>query len=397
MSNSEWLLAGIVMVSGFIIIYHHALFPLFLKRQTQKQQTQNQDNIDGELPSITIIVPAFNETSVIASKVRNIASLIYPPDKLTVVIACDGCSDNTSERAQQTGMEKECLNLSMSVISYKTNRGKVAVLNDTLQNVNSDIVCLTDASAWMSIDALMQAARSFQNEKVGVVAGTYHLYQSGSAGEVAYWQYQRKIKEGEAALGAPLGVHGACYFLRTSALRPLPVDTINDDFILPMRVVIDGYLAVYDPNILALEMEASNHEMDFKRRCRIAAGNTQQAIRMASLLLPRYRGVALAFASGKVLRVVMPYLMLMCLIGSALLASVSIFFSIVFLLQVGGYLSALLRAFVFKKSQSRYLNILHYIAAGHTANLVGSIRYLIGLEKGHWVKVPTLSKKEISS
>jgi hypothetical protein len=55
------------MVSGFVIIYHHALFPLYLKRKTQKQGTKNLDIIDGELPSITIIVPAFNETSVIAS------------------------------------------------------------------------------------------------------------------------------------------------------------------------------------------------------------------------------------------------------------------------------------------------------------------------------------------
>lgn len=297
--------------------------------------------------------------------------------------------------ARQTVMETECLHLSMRVVSTKTNRGKVAVLNDTLGDVKSDIVCLSDASAWMSIDALKQAARHFQNEKVGVVAGTYHLNQPGSAGEAVYWQYQRKVKEGEAALGAPLGVHGACYFLRTSALRPLPEDTINDDFILPMRTVIDGYLAKYDPSIVALEMEPSNQEMDFSRRCRIAAGNTQQAIRMASLMLPRHRGIALAFASGKVLRVIMPYLMLVCLIGSAVLAPRSNMFLALLMLQVGAYLSALFRSFFFAAGRSRLLDILHYIVVGHTANLIGSLRYLVGLENGPWTKVSSQSEQEI--
>lgn len=396
MTAVEWMIAGVVGLSGLGVVYHHALFPFYLKARARRPGQQETDVEVANLPSITVVVPAYNEETMIAGKVRNLASLIYPADKLSVVIACDGCRDETAIRARAAASEPECRHLSIRVIEYAENRGKVAVLNEVLGAVETDLVCLTDASAWLSVDAFSRTARHFQAQDVGVVAGTYHLYQAGSAGEAAYWRYQRLVKQGEAALGAPLGVHGACYVMRTSAVRPLPGDTINDDFILPMQAVADGYRAVYDPTILALEMETSDIGMDFKRRCRIAAGNTQQVLRMASLLHPRHGGVALAFASGKALRITMPYLMAICLMGCAALAPVSHLFLILFFLQALGYTLAVARPTLLRGVRSRLLDVLHYIVTGHAANLVGSARYLAGLEKGRWAKVSSHSKIEVS-
>ncbi|NMV11706.1 glycosyltransferase family 2 protein, partial [Vibrio parahaemolyticus] len=99
-----------------------------------------------------------------------------------------------------------------------------------------------------------------------------------------------------------IGSHGAFYTFRTHLFEPLEVSTINDDFILPMRIVLRGYSAIYEPNMLALELEQSSDDADFKRRLRISAGNMQQLMQLKKLLLPRYRGTAFAFLSGKVLR-----------------------------------------------------------------------------------------------
>ena len=394
MTAVDWMIAGVVALSGLAVFYHHALFPFYLKARARPPGPEETGARITNLPSLTVVVPAYNEEAMIASKVRNLASLMYPADKLAVVIACDGCRDATAARARAAASEPESRHLSIRVIEYAENRGKVAVLNEVLGAVETDLVCLTDASAWMSIDAFTRVARHFQAPDVGVVAGTYYLYRAGSAGEAAYWRYQRSVKQGEAALGAPLGVHGACYVMRTSAVRPLEDDTINDDFILPMRAVADGYRAVYDQTILALEMETSDGEMDFRRRCRIAAGNTQQVLRMAFLLHPRHGGVALAFASGKALRILMPYLMAICLMGCAALAPASPLFLVLFILQGLGYALAAARPTLLGGVRSRLLDILHYIVAGHAANLVGSVRYLAGLENGRWAKISSRSKME---
>lgn len=393
MSGFEWVFAIFVFISGFIVVYHHVLFPLFLRWYSSKHKS-----VHGISPntahSITIIVPVYNEGAVIKDKVRNLACLIYPSDKLFIVICCDGCSDNTVELATEAAQEPECKNHNISIINYQNNRGKTAVLNEALQAVSTDIVCLTDASALMSVDALMRAASHFENKNVGVVAGTYYLNNLGTSGEDAYWQYQRNVKIGEAALGAPLGVHGACYFMRKEALHELPSDTINDDFILPMHAVINGYKAIYDPGIVGLETEPTNQNMNFKRRCRIAAGNVQQVMRMITLFHPRYGGIALAFASGKAARVAMPYLMIVCFFSSAVLAIDYVLFQVIFFTQLAGYAGAVLRMLGFREGQSRVLDILHYIVTGHCANLIGSLRYFIGLEKGRWTKVtPTENRR----
>ncbi|MEE8351788.1 MAG: glycosyltransferase family 2 protein [Rhodospirillales bacterium] len=395
MTAVEWMFAGAVGFSGLAIVYHHALFPLYLKARARRPGQEEPGAEVTELPSMTVVVPAYNEETMIAGKVRNLSSLIYPANKLSVVIACDGCRDETAVRARLAASEPECRHLSIRVIEYAENRGKVAVLNEVLGAVKTDLVCLTDASAWLSVDAFSRTARHFRAPDIGVVAGTYLLYRAGSAGEATYWRYQRLVKQGEASLGAPLGVHGACYVMRTSAVRLLPGDTINDDFILPMQAVADGYRSVYDPTILALEMETSDIGMDFKRRCRIAAGNTQQVLRMASLLHPRHGGVALAFASGKALRITMPYMMATCLMGCAALAPVSPLFLLLVSLQGLGYTLAVARPTILKSVRFRLLDVLHYIVTGHAANLVGSVRYLAGLEKGRWTKISSHTKIEV--
>lgn len=298
-------------LSAFLIVYHHVGYPLLLKWLPLKQQkttapfverAYKASQTDSQLPSITVIVPAYNEEQWIAEKIRNLASLDYPRDKLKVVIACDGCTDNTAEIAQATIQEAICSDTLFIINDHQVNRGKVALLNEEMRHVSSDITALSDTSALISCDSLLLASQHYQNEKVGVVNATYQIMSTDNQGEAAYWQYQSRVKHQESLLGSTIGSHGAFYTFRTHLFEPLEVSTINDDFILPMRIVLRGYNAIYEPNMLALELEQSSDDADFKRRLRISAGNMQQLMQLKKLLLPRYRGTAFAFLSGKVLR-----------------------------------------------------------------------------------------------
>ena len=67
-----------------------------------KERCYRASKADCTLPTMTVIVPAYNEEQWIAEKIRNLASLDYPRDKLTIIVACDGCTDNTAEIAQDT-------------------------------------------------------------------------------------------------------------------------------------------------------------------------------------------------------------------------------------------------------------------------------------------------------
>ncbi|MGF1725425.1 glycosyltransferase family 2 protein [Photobacterium nomapromontoriensis] len=394
------LLAILVLIA---ILYHHLLYPLLLKlwaSQAPKRVRGARSERRANQPAITLIIPAYNEADFISEKIANLGFIDYPANKLRIIIACDGCSDNTAQLALAAAARPENSHLNLDVREFKKNRGKVAVVNQIVTSTDTSWVALSDVSALISIDAFNVVSPHMNTPNIGVICSHYQLLDPGSEGEVAYWKYQNQIKVGEAYTGATLGSHGACYLFRREAFQVLPDDTINDDFVLPMMIVGQGYRAVYESNLHALELEKASLGMDFRRRIRIAAGNLQQVWRLKQLLLPQHGAIAFNFFSGKCLRVLMPYCMLLLLILSVLLSRDSWLWRGILLTQMIVYSSAVWVHFIQGGNESEALNVglfatlkhrinrvmklFYYLVVGHVANLVGSLRYMLGFENGRW-------------
>ena len=356
--------------------YHHVGYPL-LMRFAAKRATSIEVTAPAELPEITLVMPAYNEATYIADKIRNIAALDYPAGRLRVVIACDGCTDRTAEIARAALREPGAEHLVADVVEHTRNRGKITVLNETIRLAETEIIALSDVSAMLPADALTLVAAHFSDPKLGAVGGTYRLARPGSKGEQKYWEQQVAVKRGEARLGAPLGLHGAFYALRREAWTPLPANTINDDFVAPMIMYGKGWRVAYDETIVALEIEQTRPEQEKSRRKRIGAGNVQQLLWLSWLLNPRNGGVALAFGSGKALRVLMPMLMAVGLLGSMLEAHSSNLFALAAALQLTGLAAAALGK-LHGASAPRLFTIGLYIVEGHFANLKGLLHYASG-------------------
>ena len=393
-STLETVTLSLFGLAWGLIIYHHLIYPLILKfaysENIKPAQTEcfQQEELNT-LPTICIFVPAYNEADVIADKIRNVATLDYPKSKLSLVIACDGCRDNTANIVRKTLREPEVESLHVELIEHAENRGKVAVLNSTIPKLHCDIVGLSDASALISFDSLIICARQFRDKKLGILAATYKLLNPGSDGEKSYWNYQTRMKKIESSLGAPIGVHGALYFFRQHLFRPLPLDTINDDFIIPMEIVASGYKAQYDTNIIALELEQASNEMDQKRRIRIAAGNFQQAVRLIKLLHPKHKGTAFNFFSGKAMRAMMPLILALQWLMSLALSNVSLlFFSFAFLQLVSVVLARYSNQFPDHKLPKLF-TVTFYLINAYFSSLIGVISYLLGKQKGAWKPVST--------
>ncbi|WP_330472118.1 glycosyltransferase family 2 protein [Vibrio harveyi] len=387
------------VLSALLIVYHHVGYPLVLnwlstrselrkvaKKATVKERCYKASKNDCILPTMTIVVPAYNEEQWIAEKIRNLASLDYPRDKLTIVIACDGCTDNTAEIAQNTIQEAICADTLFIIRDHAINRGKVTLINSEMKNITTEITVLSDVSALVSCDSLLLASQHYQNENIGVVNATYQIMATQNQGEAAYWQYQSNVKYKESLIGSTIGSHGAFYTFRTKLFTPLEPEIINDDFILPMRIVLQGYASIYEPRMLALELEESSDNSDFKRRLRISAGNMQQFLKLKKLLLPRYRGTAFAFLSGKVLRLATPYLMIMCFVSSLLLMEYPTFQALL-VAQLAVYSITLITYLIPAFNLFKPFKLINYIVVGHIANFAGGLRYLLGMENGRWKRV----------
>ncbi len=368
-----------------LIFYHHIGFPIALRVISiwLGCRSRMPVSISADQPSLTIIVPAHNEEAVIAAKVRNLAALDYPRDRLVVVLALDGCTDATASIAKN--LTADIHGLDLRIVEYMPNRGKLSVLNEHIALAETDIVALSDTSALLDPQALLLAVRHFTRPSVGVVCPTYALLHPGSEGERAYWEYQRRVKTAEGAIGAPMGAHGAFYLFRRALWEPLEPDTINDDFVLPMRIVQRGYEAVYDPSITAVELEQSTARQDFRRRIRIGAGNLQQVLRLGRLADPRRPGIAFVFLSGKALRAFVPFLLVIAAITLPILA-----------LQKGGLyqyalfgellviLVALVGVLGAPRKIPRQALWAAYFVQGHAAGLIGALVLLFGRREQAW-------------
>lgn len=390
-------------LSIFLIVYHHVLYPIILENIQKIKKPKNlETNLNpynyrdcihpdnnkqekkGEIIkhlNITIVVPAYNERKYIEEKINNLASMDYPRNQLKIIIACDGCTDGTNLIAEKSS--KYFPDIDISVINFPKNRGKCAVINDVLSQINTDLVAFSDTSSIVSLDSLNICNTRFKDERIGGINGNYRMLKPVNAGEDNYWKYQNKIKMGEEALGSILGAHGAFYVIRTKLFRTLPESTINDDFVIPMRVIEQGYKVIYESRINAIELETSNNTDNWKRRQRIGFGNTQQLVILKNLLNPKFHGVSFAFISGKALRVLMPFIMVYTLISSLYCAVIWPIFIPIALGQLSIYMIALFSEYTKKKNTGKISKTIHYLVAGHTANLLGSINYLTR-SKAQW-------------
>lgn len=383
----ETILGAATLTSVGLAAFHHLGYPVLLKLAQRRFVSPPRPRFNQvEASLITLVIPAYEEAAFIGCKLGLLAGTDYPRDRLRVLVICDGCQDETAEIARSWTNALRLAGIRLTVIENRVNQGKVACLNQALQMVSTPLVAFSDVSADLPIDAFSKAAAWFQNPTVGVVAGGYRLENPMSTGEDAYWRYQSAVKRGEAALGAPLGVHGAFYMVRRELVDVLESDTINDDFILPMRIVAKGYRAIYDTDIDVVEREKASTSQDFRRRQRIAAGNLQQVIRVRALLHPKHKGIAACFLAGKTLRAVMAPILGLGFLGSALLAPHSALFAALFALHL---LAAVIAGVGLINLTSSHLGTklakaAAYVMGGHMAGLLGGVGYITGRYRAPW-------------
>lgn len=304
-------------ISAALVVYVYFGYPILLR--VLSTVFRSRPCISFVTPSFTLLVAAHNEEKVIAAKIRNALAIDYPADKLSIVIASDGSTDATAQIVQSVAQENGAGRVHL--FDFTVNRGKVGALNEAMRHLSSDIVAFSDASSMLGPDSIQHLANHFADPSVGAVSGVYRVLKKDQANlgaqEDFYWKYETFLKVQEAKLGAFTGAHGSLYAIRRE-LYPFPsAGTINDDFIIPMRIQQKGYRIGYEPAAVAYE-EA--HEMEgFSRRVRIMAGNIEQLREMKGLLWP-FRAIALlCLASHKLGRLLVPLAMAIVVLANIVL------------------------------------------------------------------------------
>lgn len=256
------------------------------------------------LPSVSLVVAVHNEARVLPDKLRNLSVLLYPKDRLEIIVVSDGSTDNTDRLLAAESLE------SLRVIAYPDHQGKASALNRGIEAARGEIVIFTDARQRIEPEALRSLVANFADLTVGCVTGELLLTNLGEGapleGVGLYWRIEKALRKWEGAAGSVLGATGALYAVRRSLLAPLPPGTILDDVYVPLHVVRQGYRVVFEPRARAWDSLETSPKQEFKRKVRTLTGN-YQLLRLAPWLLSGSNPMRFEFVSHKLLRLFVPF------------------------------------------------------------------------------------------
>ena len=370
------LISMLLLLCLFLVAYTYLVFPLGIRFLSAyiKPKCGSADVSVGSPPSVAILCAMYNEEDVAEEKIANFKSLTYPG--LRMYIGSDGSSDHTNEILANHADDK-----TLSIFNFP-RRGKVHVINDLAASATEEILVFTDANSMFSQDAIEKLVLHLNDPAVGAVCGRLKLVDAGGfSGEGFYWRYETMLKKAESVFECVIGGNGAIYAVRRELVQQLPVNTINDDFTISMRVIAQGYGMVYAEDAIATEDVGKDDKAEFKRHIRDAAGHYRAMRHLVGLLNPLYPKRFFFYVSHRVIRWFVPHLMLLsiCLplldvsspISRVSIAAQLLFYS----LAVIGWLSG---------SRFLPLYIPFYFTYINVAMFIGFIKNMAGLQRVTW-------------
>ncbi len=269
---------------------------------------------DAITPTLTLLIPAYNEADVIREKVENSLSLHYPTDCLQILVVDDGSADETA------AIVREYAERGVVLIQQPTRGGKIGAVNTGFSSASGDIVVLSDASPIYEVDALLKLVRAFADPTVGVVIGTLAIWnaEAGVAKQAGiYWKYEAALRRWESKTGSTVAVHGNMFAVRRAIYRPLPTETVNDEFSIAMEAARQGFRVIDEPEAISYDAASGSMRDEFNRRARINAGR-YQALFSAGYLRAPSLDFAFRLFSHKLLRPLAPVFMVVVLLANLL-------------------------------------------------------------------------------
>lgn len=313
-----------------------------LKRLLKGFPLQPAMPADEDLPTMTLMICAYNEEDVVAEKMANTLALDYPKDKFRIMWVTDGSNDRTNELLKAYP--------EVDIVYSPERKGKTAALKHGLRELKTRYVAFTDANTMINSDALREIARLFSDPTVGCVSGEKRVAarkagEMAAEGEGLYWKYESTLKRWDSELYSAMGAAGELYAIDPKLCREVPDEALLDDFMLSMYVVQAGKRIAYTPDAFAREYGSANIHEESKRKRRIAAGGLQSIWWLRSMLNPLKQPlVTFQYVSHRVLRwSITPIAMVLLLLVNIALVimGAGTFYMVMLILQAIFYLMAL--------------------------------------------------------
>jgi cellulose synthase/poly-beta-1,6-N-acetylglucosamine synthase-like glycosyltransferase len=390
-----WLPEFVFWFSALVVLLVYVGYPAFvwlLGHLVGKGAPRRRDI----QPCVTVIIPVHNEEDIIREKLENCLRVDYPRDKLQIVVASDGSTDDTNRLVRSFSGE------GVRLVELPTRGGKTRAINCSMEAATGDIVVFTDANAFLQPEAVSRLARNFADPEVGCACGQRlyvdHRGYRVEEGEGLYWKYERFVKECESRLHSVMGADGAIFAIRRDLYRPLD-PTLIDDLVTSLRILAEGHRVVSEPSAYVHERVAATGSEEFGRKKRIVARAMRGLAYMRALLNPvNHPLFSVQLFVHKVLRWLVPVFL-----GAMLLANAALLdrwpYALAFVAQVIFYGAAAIGALAGPPAgeANRLISIPYYFCLVNVAAVAGLSKFLLGRVDATWESSPSSREPLVQS
>lgn len=222
---------------------------------------------DDALPSVSVVVPAYNENARIAGCVASLLAQDYPRELLRIIVVDNGSTDGTFATIQS---------IAGIVALQERTPGSYAARNLGLRHVESDVVCFTDADCTAASDWVRSAVRHLASDAVGVVAGRVQLDSSGGRRATASELFEKAFAFRQEQNVRANGCVTANWCSRSQLLRELggfdATLRSGGDRDLSERIAKAGHRIVYAPDAVVHHPARASYSELLRKRRRLAGG-----------------------------------------------------------------------------------------------------------------------------
>lgn len=301
-------------VSAACVAYTYALYPLLIALRARFFARAIRIGQPSEC--FSIIITAFNESTRIRGKTREMLSLIGQSGlDGELIVVSDGSTDGTAAAARDQHDPR------LRVIELEKNVGKAAALTIAAAEAQSDVLVFADVRQSWDPHALEHLLGNFADPNVGAVSGELVLEAGPGviAGVGLYWRYEKWIRRCESMVHSCVGVTGAISAVRRGLFGAIPAGTILDDVYWPLLVVMQGARVAHEERARAYDRLPERPGDELRRKVRTLCGNFQLLIRLPGAVVPWRNPVWFQLISHKLMRLAVPWALLSILATSLLL------------------------------------------------------------------------------
>ncbi len=370
-------------LSALLVVYIYVGYPLLVRRWPSVRPVRKDDVF---LPSVSILVPAFNEEREIEATLRNKLAQDYPRELLEIIVVSDESTDGTDAIVQRIAAEAD---IPVTLVRQVPRAGKTSGLNLIVPQAKGEILVFSDANSIYAVDTVRKLVRNFADPDVGYVTGKMvYTNPDGSLvgdGCSAYMKYENMLREGETRMGSIVGVDGGVDAMRKSIHSHLNPDQLPD-FVQPLKVVEQGYRVVYEPDALLKEPALNESGREYRMRVRVSLRALWALHDMRQLLTPAFGVYAFQLWSHKLLRYLAFVPLITVLLANAALWGNGGFYGLALYGQLGFYALALLghRRSLTGASLPTVLALPYYFCLLNVASAHATWRYLKGEKQVIW-------------